>query len=71
MICRQGESIKYICSDSVFSFFWNVRSQLEFENLNIYVSHQCPCVTRSVNLLPDLLIKSGTIYWNGFRETHF
>ena len=45
-----------------------MRSQLGFENLNIYVSHQCPCVTRSVNLLPDLLIKSWTIYWNSFQR---
>ena len=50
------------------SFLWNVWSQLRFKNLNIYVCHLCPGVTLSVNLVPDLLIKSWTIYWNSFQR---
>ena len=50
------------------SFLWNVWSQLRFKNLNIYVCHLCPGVTLSVNLVPDLWIKSWTIYWNGFQR---
>ena len=35
---RQVNTLPVVTADSV-SFLWNVRSQLKFKNLNIYVRH--------------------------------